>query len=69
MELEYSDKNRRRSKVYIAVGIIVALLVAVTVFIALRASGLTATRASRCARLSSPLSRFPVTRRSRRTTS
>jgi Flp pilus assembly protein CpaB len=41
VELEYSDKNRRRSKVYIAVGIIVALLVAVTVFIALRASGLT----------------------------
>lgn len=41
MELEYSDKNSRRSKVYIAVGIIVALLVAATVFIALRASGLT----------------------------
>ena len=28
MELEYSDKNSRRSKVYIGVGIIVALLVA-----------------------------------------
>ena len=42
MELEYSDKNSRRSKVYIAVGIIVALLVAATVFIALQASGLTA---------------------------
>lgn len=41
MELEYSDKNSRRSKVYIAVGIIVALLVAATVFIALQASGLT----------------------------
>ena len=41
MELEYSDRNSRRSKVYIAVGIIVALLVAVTVFIALQASGLT----------------------------
>ncbi len=42
MELEYSDKNSRRSKVYIAVGIIVALLVAATVFLALQASGLTA---------------------------
>lgn len=41
MELEYSNKNNRRSKVYIAVGIIVALLVAATVFIALQASGLT----------------------------
>lgn len=42
MELEYSDKNSRRSKVYIAVGIIVALLVAATVYLALQASGLTA---------------------------
>ncbi len=42
MELEYSDKNSRRSKVYIAVGIIIALLVAATVFLALQASGLTA---------------------------
>ena len=41
MELEYSDKNSRRSKVYIAVGIIVALMVAATVYIALQASGLT----------------------------
>jgi len=41
VELEYSDRNSRRSKVYIAVGIIVALLVAATVFIALQASGLT----------------------------
>ena len=41
MELEYSDRNSRRSKVYIAVGIIVALLVAATVFVALQASGLT----------------------------
>ncbi|MCV0403913.1 MAG: flagella basal body P-ring formation protein FlgA [Chloroflexi bacterium] len=41
MEIEYSDRNSRRSKVYIAVGIIVALLVAATVFIALQASGLT----------------------------
>ena len=43
MELEYSDRNSRRSKVYIAVGIIVALLVAATVYIALQASGLTET--------------------------
>ncbi len=42
MELEYSNKNSRRSKVYIAVGIIVALMVAATVFLALQASGLTA---------------------------
>jgi Flp pilus assembly protein CpaB len=41
VELEYSDRNSRRSKVYIAVGIVVALLVAATVFIALQASGLT----------------------------
>jgi Flp pilus assembly protein CpaB len=41
VELEYSDRNSRRSKVYIAVGIIVAILVAATVFIALQASGLT----------------------------
>jgi Flp pilus assembly protein CpaB len=41
VELEYSDKNSRRSKVYIAVGVIVALLVAATVYIALQASGLT----------------------------
>ena len=44
MELEYSDKNSRRSKVYIAVGVIVALLVAATVYLALQASGLTAER-------------------------
>ena len=42
MELEYSSQNSRRGKVYIAVGIIMALLVAATVFLALRASGLTA---------------------------
>jgi len=41
VELEYSDRNSRRSKVYIAVGVIVALLVAATVYIALQASGLT----------------------------
>ncbi|MGH2429769.1 MAG: Flp pilus assembly protein CpaB [Candidatus Limnocylindria bacterium] len=44
MELEYSDKNSRRSKVYIAVGLIIALLVAGTVFVALQASGLTGER-------------------------
>jgi Flp pilus assembly protein CpaB len=44
VELEYSDKNRRRSKVYIAVGLIAALMVAATVFVALQASGLTAGR-------------------------
>lgn len=41
MELEYSDRNSRRSKTYIAVGVIMALLVAATVFLALQASGLT----------------------------
>ena len=40
MELEYSDKNSRRSKVYMAVGVIAALLVAGTVFVALRAANL-----------------------------
>lgn len=38
MEIEYSDKNSRRSKLYIGVGIVVALLVAGTVFVALQAS-------------------------------
>jgi Flp pilus assembly protein CpaB len=41
VELEYSDKNSRRSKVYIAVGTIVALLVAATVYLALQGAGLT----------------------------
>lgn len=41
MELEYTNTNSRRSKVYIVVGIVVALLVAATVFLALQASGLT----------------------------
>ncbi len=44
MELEYSDKNRRRSKVYIVAGVIVAILVAGTVYVALSASGLTTDR-------------------------
>ena len=41
MELEYSDRNSRRSKLYLVVGVIVALLVAGTVYVALQASGLT----------------------------
>jgi Flp pilus assembly protein CpaB len=41
VELEYTNTNSRRSKVYIAVGLIVAVLVAATVFLALQASGLT----------------------------
>jgi Flp pilus assembly protein CpaB len=40
VELEYTDRSRRRSKLYIAVGVIAALLVAATVFIALQASAL-----------------------------
>jgi Flp pilus assembly protein CpaB len=40
VELEYSDKNRRRSKVYIAVGLIIAVLVGGVVFVALQASAL-----------------------------
>ena len=43
MEFEYSDKNKRRSKVYIAVGVIVSLVVAATVFVALQASKLNPT--------------------------
>jgi Flp pilus assembly protein CpaB len=42
VELEYSDKNSKRSKVYIAVGIVIALIVGAVVFVALQASGLTA---------------------------
>ena len=40
MELEYSDRNSKRSKLYIAVGVIVALAVGGMVFVALQASGL-----------------------------
>lgn len=40
MELEYGDRNSKRSKVYIAVGIVVALIVAGVVYVALNASGL-----------------------------
>jgi Flp pilus assembly protein CpaB len=38
VELEYSDKNSRRSKLYIGVGLVVAILVAGTVYVALQAS-------------------------------
>jgi Flp pilus assembly protein CpaB len=41
VELEYSDKNSKRSKLYIAVGLVMALMVAGIVFVALQASGLT----------------------------
>jgi Flp pilus assembly protein CpaB len=43
VELEYSDKNSRRSKVYMVVGVIAALLVAGTVFVALQAANLDGT--------------------------
>jgi Flp pilus assembly protein CpaB len=39
VELEYSDKNSKRSKLYIAVGLIIALIVGGVVFVALRFSG------------------------------
>ena len=41
MELEYSDRNSKRSKLYIGVGLLMAVIVAGIVFAALRASGLT----------------------------
>ncbi len=40
MELEYSDRNSKRSKLYIAVGVIIALIVGGMVFVALQANGL-----------------------------
>ena len=40
MELEYTDKNAKRSKLYIAVGILIALIVGAAVFFALQASNL-----------------------------
>jgi Flp pilus assembly protein CpaB len=39
VEFEYSDKNSKRSKLYIAVGLVVALIVGGLVFVALRFSG------------------------------
>jgi Flp pilus assembly protein CpaB len=41
VELEYTDKNRRRSKLYIAVGLVMALAVAGMVYAALQFSGIT----------------------------
>jgi Flp pilus assembly protein CpaB len=41
VELEYSDRNSKRSKLYIAVGIIIALIVGGLVYVALQFSGLT----------------------------
>ena len=43
MELEYTDKNSKRSKLYIVVGVIIALIVGGVVFVALRFSGVTQT--------------------------
>ena len=40
MELEYTDNNAKRSKLYIAVGILIALIVGAAVFFALQASNL-----------------------------
>ena len=40
VELEYSDKNSKRSKVYLAFGLLMALMVAGIVFVALQASSL-----------------------------
>ena len=45
MELEYSDKNSKRSKLYIAVGLVIALIVGGVVFVALRFANLTQTNA------------------------
>jgi Flp pilus assembly protein CpaB len=41
VELEYSDRNSKRSKLYIGVGLLIAVIVAGLVFVALRTSGLT----------------------------
>jgi Flp pilus assembly protein CpaB len=40
VELEYTDNNAKRSKLYIAVGILIALIVGAAVFFALQASNL-----------------------------
>jgi len=45
VELEYSDKNSKRSKLYIAVGVVIALIVGGVVFVALRFANLTETNA------------------------
>jgi Flp pilus assembly protein CpaB len=41
VELEYSDKNSKRSKLYIAVGVVIALIVGGLVYVAFQYSGLT----------------------------
>jgi Flp pilus assembly protein CpaB len=41
VELEYTDRNSKRSKLYIAVGLVIALIVGGVVFVALRFSGVT----------------------------
>jgi Flp pilus assembly protein CpaB len=41
VELEYSDRNSKRSKLYIAVGLVIALIVGGVVFLALRFSSVT----------------------------
>lgn len=46
MELEYTDKNRKRSKLYIAVGLVIALIVGGVVFVALRFANLSETNAT-----------------------
>jgi Flp pilus assembly protein CpaB len=40
VEFEYTDRHRRRSKVYIVAGLIIAALVAIVVFVALQGSAL-----------------------------
>jgi len=44
VEFEYSDSNSKRSKLYIGVGLVMALLVAGIVFVALRGTGLSGPR-------------------------
>jgi len=46
VELEYSDRNSKRSKLYIGAGLLIAILVGGMVFVALQASGLNATPAA-----------------------
>ena len=43
MELEYSDRNSKRSKLYIGAGVLIALMVGGMVFVVLQASGLSTT--------------------------
>jgi Flp pilus assembly protein CpaB len=42
VELEYSDKNSKRSKLYIAVGLVIAVIVGGLVYVAFQYSGLSA---------------------------